>query len=82
MSFETSSCKLHGDYGYNPTFSPLMDECNIFEVSPCNVNISIIKAEGYIVMIKGFAVTNHEQENTIYYQAQYFGADNSSLLPF
>ena len=34
MSFETSSCKLHGDYSYNPTFSPLMDECNIFEVSP------------------------------------------------
>ena len=32
MSFETSSCKLHGDFNYNPSFSPLMEECNIFEV--------------------------------------------------
>ena len=33
MSFETSSCKLHGDFNYNPACSPLMDECNIFEVN-------------------------------------------------
>ena len=32
MSFETSSCKLHGEFAFNPTFSPLGGS-NIFEAS-------------------------------------------------
>merc|ERR1719150_362115 len=44
MSFETSSCKLHGDLNYNPSFSPLMDEVNIFEGADGQICPELIRA--------------------------------------
>ena len=32
LNFTGSSCKLHGDLGYNPSFSPFVDQGDIFEV--------------------------------------------------
>ena len=32
MGLKSDQCQLHGDYNYNPSLCPLIDESNIFEV--------------------------------------------------
>ena len=43
MSFETSSCKLHGEFGFNPTFSPTFAS-NIFEAADDSFCPELIRA--------------------------------------
>lgn len=33
MGLKGDQCQLHGDYNYNPSLCPLIDETNLFEVS-------------------------------------------------
>jgi len=44
ISFESSSCKLHGDFGYNTPFSPILDEMNFFEVADDQICPELIRA--------------------------------------
>ena len=43
MSFETSSCKLHGEFSFNPTFSPLAGS-NIFDAADDSFCPELVRA--------------------------------------
>jgi nicotinic acetylcholine receptor len=43
MSFETSSCKLHGEFTFNPTFSPLAGS-NIFDAADDSFCPELVRA--------------------------------------
>eukprot|EP00090_Calanus_glacialis_P032370 TRINITY_DN5362_c0_g1_i2.p1 TRINITY_DN5362_c0_g1~~TRINITY_DN5362_c0_g1_i2.p1 ORF type:complete len:519 (+),score=42.79 TRINITY_DN5362_c0_g1_i2:117-1673(+) len=53
MSFETSSCKLHGEFTFNPTFSPLAGS-NIFDAADdrfCPELVRAVEGVRYIAEI-------------------------------